>query len=106
MDEAQHRPAENLQTAESRATAEADGTMAENRVPEENRTFWADRHPGQPESGTKKSKAKTMTVAAAIFAAAGLTAFAGVTAAELLHMGTPEVTAVQTETTVTETAED
>lgn len=101
LDEVHYRPAERVQAAEFRVTAETDGTAAESRVPEEDRTFWTDRHPAASEGGTKKTKAKALT-AAAILAAAGLTAFAGVTAtAELLRMGTPEASAVQTETAET-----
>lgn len=106
LDEVQYRPAEKMQTAEFYVTAETENTAAECCVPEEDRTFWTDRHPKKPEGGAKKSKAKVLT-AAAILAAAGLTAFAGVTAtAELLRMSTPEVSAVQTEAVVTSEASD
>lgn len=67
---------------------------------EEDRTFTTDRQPVQAAAAPAASKTKKLTVAAAIFAAAGITLFAGIAdTAELLRMQPPAETTVVTEIT-------
>lgn len=91
------RPPEAPQSEEYTKTQESFPLQAESTVPDENRTFVFNEV--QPVPAKKdRSKTKKLTVAAAIFAAAGITMFAGMaTPASLLTM--------QPTTEVTETAE-
>lgn len=87
------RPPEAPQSEEYSKTQESLPLQAESTVPDENRTFAFNEVLLAP-AKKDRSKTKKLTVAAAIFAAAGITMFAGMTTpASLLTMQpTTEVT--------------
>ncbi len=97
------RPAEAPQTEEYTKTHESLPLQAESTVPDEKRTFAYDEVQSAP-AKKDRSKAKRLTVAAAIFAAAGITMFAGMaTPASLLTMQpTTEVTEITEITEITD----
>ena len=100
LDEVRIRPAEATQAFEYQKTEETPPLPPERIAPQENQTFAFDEVQAQPVH-EENPKAKKLTVAAAVFAAAGITLFAGIAGtAELLRMQTPPET-----TAVTETAE-
>lgn len=100
-DEAPNRPQEAVSAAEYLSAEESAPIPEEPMAAEEDRTFTTDRQPVQTAAAPAASKTKKLTVAAAIFAAAGITLFAGIAGtAELLRMQMPPQT-----TAVTETAE-
>lgn len=102
-DEVQYRPQEAPKAAEYSKTSEAEPVTAECTVPEEDRTFPTENRLYEPETNAKASKTKTVTTAAAIFAAAGLTLFSAFSVTtELLRMPSPTEPTVQTEETQTE----
>lgn len=109
LDEVSFLPAEAAAGEELRLTPEAAAAPAEQIFPEEDRTFAVDKDVPQNDTKPKKSKKKRLTVAAAIFAAAGISLFAGFAdTAELLHTtgSTPTTVATQTAETTEETSEN
>lgn len=104
LEEAPNRPQEAVLAAEYLSAEESAPLQYEPTAGEEDRTFAADRQKTDAQP-SKASKTKKLTVAAAIFAAAGITLFAGIAGtAELLRMQPPaETTAVTEITEPTET---
>lgn len=97
------RPPEAPQTEEYPKTQETPPLQPECAVPDENRTFAFNEVLPAP-AKKDRSKTKKLTVAAAIFAAAGITMFAGMTTpASLLTMQpTTEVTEITEITEITD----
>lgn len=106
LDEVRNRPAEAPQSFEYQKTEEALPLQPQSVVPGENRTFAFDEVQTQP-APKKESKTKKLTVVAAVFAAAGITLFAGMTTpADMLRMQpTTEVTETTETTDATDTTE-
>lgn len=95
-------PSEVPQPAEYVKTEEMLPLQAESTVPQEDRTFPIEQ-PKSVFSKKDRSKAKKLTIVAAVFAAAGITLFTGMaTPAVILNMQSTEQIMSATETAETE----